>query len=312
MDLNKGLKILSVASSIVMLFVLIGGALVTKTGSGMGCGRSWPLCHGEFIPSEINVELLIELSHRLVSGLSVILVTWLAIWSWKKIGHVRETKFLAFLSVFFLIVQALLGAGAVIWGQDPVIMALHFGVSLVSVASVFLLTLLIFEVDKKFDAESLIVDKNLRSQIYAISIFCYVVVYTGALVRHKKAHLACLDFPFCDNSAIFSLPSNEFEWVQMGHRFAALLFFTWIIILSARIIKQYRSKRVLFWSAVSAIVLIILQPLSGAFIIYTRVNLYVTLAHATFITVLFCVLSYLVLLSSRSKKNEINNNKKIA
>ncbi|WP_458414024.1 COX15/CtaA family protein [Schinkia sp. CFF1] len=310
--MNKGLKILSVASSIVMIFVLIGGALVTKTGSGMGCGRSWPLCHGQFLPSDISVELIIELSHRLVSGLSVILVTTLAIWSWKKIGHVRETKFLAFLSVFFLIVQALLGAGAVIWGQDPVIMALHFGVSLVSVAAVFLLTLLIFEVDKKFDADSLIIDKGIRTQIYAISIYCYVVVYTGALVRHKKAHLACLDFPFCDNGAIFSLPNNQYEWVQMGHRTAALIFFVWLISLSIRIMRSYPTKRVLKWIAISAIILIILQPLSGAFIIFTRVNLYVTLAHATFITLLFCVLSYLVLLSSRSRKNEINKNKKIA
>ncbi|HHY73893.1 MAG TPA: heme A synthase [Bacillus bacterium] len=310
--MNRGLKVLSVASSIVMLFVLIGGALVTKTGSGMGCGRSWPLCNGKFLPGDITSELIIELSHRLVSGLSIILVVTLAVWSWKKVGHIREVKFLSFLSVFFLIVQALLGAGAVIWGQDPVIMALHFGVSLVSVASVFLLMLLIFEIDKKFDADSLIIDKGLRAQIYAISIYCYMVVYTGALVRHKKAHLACLDFPFCDNSAMFSLPTNEFEWVQMGHRFAATIFFVWLILLSIRIIKQYRIKRVLYWSAISSIILIILQPLSGALIIYTRVNLYVTLAHATFITVLFCVLSYLILLSSRSKKNKIKQYKKIA
>ncbi|NSL50740.1 COX15/CtaA family protein [Calidifontibacillus erzurumensis] len=309
--MNKGLKILSVASTIVMLFVLIGGALVTKTGSGMGCGRSWPLCHGKFLPTEITQELIIELSHRLFSGLSVILVTWLAIWSWRKIGHIRETKFLAFLSVFFLVVQALLGAGAVIWGQDPVIMALHFGVSLVSVAAVFLLMLLIFEVDKKFDAESLILDKGLRKQIYALSIYSYVVVYTGALVRHKKAHLACLDFPFCDNDAIFSLPGNQYQWVQMAHRFAALIIFLWIVYLSIRMIKQYRTKRVIFWSAISITTLITLQGLSGALIIFTKVDLYVALAHATFITILFCVLCYLVLLSTRSKKNE-QINKKIA
>lgn len=309
--MNKGLKVLSIAANIAMLFVLIGGALVTKTGSGMGCGRSWPLCNGKFLPTEITVELIIELSHRLISGLAVILVTTLAIWSWKKIGHVRETKFLAFLSIFFLILQALLGAGAVIWGQDPVIMALHFGVSLVSVASVFLLALLIFEVDKKFDADSLIVNKGLRSQIYAITIYCYVVVYTGALVRHKKAHLACLDFPFCDNDAVFSLPSNSFEWVQMGHRLAAIIFFVWVFALSFQIIKQYRNTRVLVWSAIAASTLITLQALSGILIIYTRVDLFVALGHATFITCLFGVLSYLVLLSSRSKKN-ILKNKKVA
>lgn len=42
----KLLKWLSVASSLGMLLVLVGGALVTKTESGLGCGRSWPLCNG--------------------------------------------------------------------------------------------------------------------------------------------------------------------------------------------------------------------------------------------------------------------------
>ncbi|WP_102347069.1 COX15/CtaA family protein [Bacillus sp. Marseille-P3661] len=310
-NVNKGLKLLAVLSTIAMLVVLLGGALVTKTGSGMGCGRSWPLCNGQLIPTEISLELIIEFSHRLVSGISVFLVTALAIWSWRKIGHVRETKLLAILSVVFLIIQALLGAGAVIWGQQPVIMALHFGISLVSVASVFLLTLLIFEVDKKFDADSLVIDKGLRSQIYALTIYCYVVVYTGALVRHEKAQLACLDFPFCDNAAIFSLPSTKYEWVQMGHRFAASLFLIWVIALSIRILLKYKHKRVLFWSAVGSIIFILLQVVSGAAIIITRISLYTALAHALIITMLFSVLSYLVLLSTRSKKNE-NTNKKVA
>src|SRR5690606_38837683 len=103
-------KLLSVITSIIMLFVLLGGALVTKTDSGQGCGSSWPLCHGELIPSNIDTALIIELSHRIVSGISIIVVVWLSIWCWKRIGHIRETKLLAILSVIFLILQALLGA----------------------------------------------------------------------------------------------------------------------------------------------------------------------------------------------------------
>jgi cytochrome c oxidase assembly protein subunit 15 len=66
--LRRSLKWLAVATTIGMIFVLIGGALVTKTGSGMGCGRTWPLCHGQFLPTQITPELMIELAHRLVSG----------------------------------------------------------------------------------------------------------------------------------------------------------------------------------------------------------------------------------------------------
>lgn len=32
-----------------MTFIVLGRALVTKTGSADGCGRSWPLCNGELV-----------------------------------------------------------------------------------------------------------------------------------------------------------------------------------------------------------------------------------------------------------------------
>ncbi len=97
----RTLKLLSVVSTLGMVFVLVGGALVTKTGSGMGCGESWPLCNGQLLPSNITPELVIELSHRLVSGIMGIVVLALSVLSWIIIGHIREVKFLAFMSSFF-------------------------------------------------------------------------------------------------------------------------------------------------------------------------------------------------------------------
>src|SRR5699024_6760728 len=97
----RTLKSLGVVSSLGMLFILLGGALVTKTDSGAACGDSWPLCDGELIPSNIKPELIIELSHRLVSSVMGITILLLAFLAWRKIGHIREVKFLSFLSVFF-------------------------------------------------------------------------------------------------------------------------------------------------------------------------------------------------------------------
>ena len=68
MKYNKYLKWFAVASTIGMLLILLGGALVTKTDSGMGCGRHWPGCNGQLIPDEITAEVLIEFSHRIVTG----------------------------------------------------------------------------------------------------------------------------------------------------------------------------------------------------------------------------------------------------
>ncbi len=69
----------------------------------------------------------------------------------------------------------------------PAVLAIHFGISLISFASVILLTCLIFEIDQKFDARSLIMDKKMKFHIYGVTIYSYIVVYTGALVRHERA-----------------------------------------------------------------------------------------------------------------------------
>jgi cytochrome c oxidase assembly protein subunit 15 len=299
--LRRSLKWLAVATTIGMIFVLMGGALVTKTSSGMGCGRSWPLCHGKFLPTHITPELIVELAHRLVSGAVGIMVLVLSIWTWKAIGHIRETKFLSFLSFFFLLLQGLIGAAAVKWGQSGFVLAMHFGISLVSFAAVLLLTLLIFEVDKKFDAEKLFIDKRMGFHIVSLSIYSLIVIYSGALVRHTKSSLVCRDWPFCLNDAP-SLPTNMYEWVQMSHRAAAGLIFIWIAYVTFLAVRHYKDQKVLYWGWIISFILVCLQVAAGAMIIFSRLNLYIALLHAFFITCLFGVLSYLLLLYSRSRR----------
>lgn len=301
----KLLKWLSVIATIGMFFVLIGGALVTKTDSGAGCGASWPLCEGEFLPSDITLALLIELSHRLVTGVVGFAVLALSILSWKKIGHIREVKFLAFMSIFFLSAQALIGAAAVMWGQSDFVLAAHFGISLISFASVFLLTLLVFEIDQKFDATSLIIKKKHRIEIYAITIYTLIVVYTGALVRHAEASLACGNWPFCTNALPFNFMSFRFDqWIHMGHRLAAGLLFIWTIVLFIKIIRNYRYSRIMFWGWTVTLGLICLQVFFGAMVILTLLNLGIALMHAFIISCYFAMLSYFILLSNRSAKYE--------
>jgi heme a synthase len=304
--LKRFLKWFAVLTTIGMLFVLLGGALVTKTESGAGCGDSWPLCHGELVPSNITSELIIELSHRVVSGAVGIMVLTLSLWAYKAIGYVREVKFLSLVSFSFLVLQGLIGAAAVIWGQSDAVLALHFGISLISFASVFLLTLLIFEVDRKFSVDSVRLDKTMYFHIFGITIYSFLVVYTGALVRHKSASLACPDWPVC-NFDQPGLPTTTYEWIQMGHRFAAGIIFIWIVIALYYAVKNYKNQPVIFWSWMICGILVTLQVISGATIVYTNLNLFVSLAHALFISCLFGVLSYLILIASRCRSKKVGN-----
>lgn len=286
-----------------MLLVQIGGALVTKTGSEDGCGRSWPLCHGQFVPTKIPTETLIELTHRGVSGLALISVTWLVILSMKYIGYKRETKFLCIMSIAFIFAQALIGAAAVIWQQNDFILSLHFGISLISFSAVFLLMLLIFEVDQRFDATKLIIKNKLRYHTIALISFIYVVIYSGALVRHAKASLACLSWPLCHNGSI-GLPANFYEWVQMSHRTLAAIIFFWLLYLFIHTWRNYSQYRVIKYGYMIAFILVCLQVTTGALSIFTMINLYIALLHALFITLLFGLLCYFILLISRAKLRE--------
>lgn len=63
------------------MLVILWGAWVRVTGSGAGCADHWPLCNGELVPRSPRVETLIELTHRVTSGLVgllAVVVFWLS------------------------------------------------------------------------------------------------------------------------------------------------------------------------------------------------------------------------------------------
>lgn len=298
---NKFLKWFGVLSTLGMLLILQGGALVTKTDSGLGCGRNWPDCNGSLIPKEITTEVLIEFSHRVVTGSVSIFILILVVWTWRSLGHIREVKFLGFLAMFFLVLQALIGAAQVLWGQGDYILALHFGISLISFTSVLLLTLIVFEADKKFDTNRISMSKKLKIHTIAVTLYSYVVVYSGALVRHTDASLVCPDWPFCRNEEPFAIPYNLYEWVQMGHRFAVLIFFIWMVYITIYVVRNYKGQRVIYWGWVIAMSLVVGQVLAGMLVVLFKLQLLVSLLHSLLITLLFGLLCYLILLVSRSK-----------
>ena len=63
------------------LLVIVWGAFVRATGSGAGCGNHWPLCNGEVVPRSPGVETLIEFGHRTTSGLALLAVIALFVWT---------------------------------------------------------------------------------------------------------------------------------------------------------------------------------------------------------------------------------------
>jgi len=99
----------------VNLGVILWGAYVRATGSGAGCGSHWPLCNGEVIPRSEQIETLIEFTHRASSGVAFLLVLGMLIWAWRIYPRGNAVRNGAILSMFFMITEALLGAGLVLF-----------------------------------------------------------------------------------------------------------------------------------------------------------------------------------------------------
>lgn len=95
------------------VLVAVWGAFVRATGSGAGCGNHWPLCNGEVVPRAPALETLIELSHRVTSGVLGPLVVVLAVWAWRRFGARHRVTRAALAVVVLTVVEALIGAGLV-------------------------------------------------------------------------------------------------------------------------------------------------------------------------------------------------------
>jgi len=98
----------------VNLAVIAWGAFVRATGSGAGCGSHWPLCNGEVIPRAPSVQTLIELSHRLSSGVALLCVVGLVVGSWRAFPRGHLVRRAATAAGVLMVVEALIGAGLVL------------------------------------------------------------------------------------------------------------------------------------------------------------------------------------------------------
>jgi heme A synthase len=98
------------------LLVIVWGAFVRATGSGAGCGAHWPTCNGEVIPRAPQVETLVEFTHRLSSGLVLVLVLVLIVWAFRLYPKGHLIRKAAGFSLFFTVTEALVGAGLVLFG----------------------------------------------------------------------------------------------------------------------------------------------------------------------------------------------------
>ncbi len=110
------MKVKSYAKAGLFLSIasILAGAFVRATGSGDGCGATWPTCKGRIIPGLSDTSELIEFSHRSVSGV-LLIVTIIIFVKSRKFQRDSLARTVTNYLTFFVIFEALIGAVIVIF-----------------------------------------------------------------------------------------------------------------------------------------------------------------------------------------------------
>ncbi len=298
MNSHRLLRILAIITSISSYVILVMGSIVTNTGSGQGCGNSWPFCHGQIIPGTITVAGLIEYSHRVTSSIDGLLVVALTAGTWFLYRRDFRAKLFGFMSLFFVILQGALGALTVVYEGTYVklwLLSVHIGLSLIALASVVLLTVRLYQLhgqtQQRF-TEPPLDGKGLQYGLWGLAALTYIVVYTGALVDHAGAVAACgQQVVGCGSTYLPNL--NSLSGIQVLHRYAASSLWLFVLVVLTVVVRNYSGRRDLVRGAWWAFILITLQAISGMIIVLTGGQLLSALLHITIISLFFSVLCYL-------------------
>jgi cytochrome c oxidase assembly protein subunit 15 len=281
-------KWFATATAIGMFIVLLMGARVTATGSGEGCGNDWPLCNGTWLPAD-TYESLTEYSHRFVTGIEGILVLVTTLLTWPMRRQHRSFLLLVPAMASTLVLQSLMGAAAVRWPTSAEVMATHFGISLICLASAALVARVLTQSARKESSPgSSEITPAFRLFAAATIAMSVVVAYAGAYVRHTDSELACTSWPTCDGELVPSFEGPQ--GIQTMHRLAALVISLMIVALVAWTWKLRNSRPDLITLACGALVVVLAQSLVGRTVINSGLALMATLSHAGLMAILFVIL----------------------
>ena len=97
------------------ILVILWGAYVRVSFSGDGCGANWPTCNGQMIPQKMSLPTVIEYTHRMMTSVDSFLIVTLCVWAFLAFPKRHTVRLYSLLSLIFLLIEALLGAGLVLF-----------------------------------------------------------------------------------------------------------------------------------------------------------------------------------------------------
>ncbi len=278
--------------------------MVTSKGVGLAV-PDWPTTFGYnlfmFPVSKWIGGVLFEHTHRLIASTVGFLTIILAVWIWRTEDR-QSVKTLGLIAVAGVILQGILGGLRVTMLKDEI------GIFHACLAQAFLglIVLIAITTTNFWRAQSLTALsgqaserlRGIRTIAIVTTIAIYVQLALGATMRHQHKDLAILDFPTANSawipdtsqSALAKINAwrdarafsdvDAFQiWLQMAHRFLALLIGIAVIAFCVRVWKNANAIAVLRRLSTLWVVLFFLQFTLGAWTIWSNKAADVATAH---------------------------------
>lgn len=248
------------------VLVVLWGAVVRATGSGAGCGDHWPLCNGVVLPQSPQFHTIVEFTHRIMSGASLLLVAVLLIWTWRSTLRGQLARWFAVAAMVLTLNEALLGALLVLLrlvahnqsAARGVYLSFHFANTLLLLAA---LTLAAEFLSRPRDRATTCLRRGkLAFPILGILATLFVGV-TGSL-----AALGDTLFPATSLAAAFHQDFSStaslllrLRWIHPASALIAAAFVSWLLVQSFRVTAASRTRLL----GIAVLCTLILQILLG-------------------------------------------------
>lgn len=218
----KQFRIVAYAALAALMLIVLTGAAVRLTGSGLGC-PTWPKCYGKVLPP-IQTHALIEFSNRALSGLVGVITAIVAVLAFTRKPFRRDLAWLACLLPLGVVAQAVLGGFTVREKLAPGFVMAHFSLSMIIlIAAVALAWRATHESGWRAPATD-------RLSVWAVRIMALlgaVTIFAGTAATaagpHSGGavgqHIKRLDFKGADTMT----------WVIHQHAAIAALFGVWAV-----------------------------------------------------------------------------------
>ena len=179
-------RVVAAANAFALFAIMVTGATVRLTASGLGC-KHWPGCQpGDPFPQK-GFHSYIEFGNRIVAGTVVVvtLVAWLAARLAPSVS--RRVSRLALFTFLGTFLQAPLGAITVYYGLNPWLVLSHFLVSIVVLATAVLILL------EAWDVPVVEVPVRLHRLALLVGAAACVLIVTGTFATAAGAHPGSAD-----------------------------------------------------------------------------------------------------------------------